>query len=527
MSCLTRASNRNPLTYPEPEVPDKKTPDGGSLISALDLPMLLGDLVEGVITINQEGQIEGFNPAAERLFGYRAEEVIGKSVDTLMPTSRTKGHEQYLADYRGRGKSEVIGHVRELPARAKDGSELTIELGLSRIKLEDQEFFLGTVRDAARRQPIEQRIRDLARFPDENPNPVLRINFDGQILYFNKPGKKLIDQWQTGLNKPAPEWLINFVNKGLHDGGTIETEIAIKSQYFVLVLAPVMEENYVNLYAQDITKRKIAEEELRKHRDQLEGLVKERTEDLAIARDEALAANRAKSSFLANMSHELRTPLNAIIGYSEMMIEDSKQHGKEDHADDLGQIRKAGKHLLSLISDILDLSKIEAGRMTLRVEDIDIAMLINDVCSTVLPLMQANNNELLVDISDAGGIKSDATRLKQVLYNLLSNAAKFTSDGQVKLIVERKDNNGGWIWITVEDTGIGLSDEQIDTIFEPFTQADNSVSHKFGGTGLGLTISREFCRMMGGDITVASQQARGSKFVVQLPVRGKAVNNSH
>lgn len=516
-----------PWTYPEPKVPDKRSPVGGCLISSLDLPLLLGDLVDGVITINQEGLIEGFNPAAERMFGYTADEVIGKSVDILMPASRVEGHTHYLENYQNRGEGSVIGNVRELPARKKDGSDFTIELALSRVQIADQEYFLGSVRDRARREPVEQRIRDLARFPDENPNPVMRINHDGIVLYFNKPGKKLIDQWQTGLNKHVPEWLINLIKKGLNDGGTLETEILVSGQYFFLVLAPVREENYVNVYAQDISKRKKAEEELQRYHHHLEALVKERTEDLAIARDEALAANRAKSFFLANMSHELRTPLNAIIGYSEMLIEDAGHGGNVDHLDDLGQIRKAGKHLLSLISDILDLSKIEAGRMTLCIEDIDMSVLLEDVYSTVLPLMQSNNNELIMDISDVGKICSDAIRLKQVLYNLLSNAAKFTKDGQVRLVVERKDNNGGWVWITVEDTGIGLSNVQIDSIFEPFTQADNSISNKFGGTGLGLTISREFCRMMGGDITVASQQEKGSKFIVQLPVRGKPVNNSH
>lgn len=505
----------------------KQTPAGGCLISSLDLPLLLGDLVEGVITINNKGLIEGFNPAAERMFGYNAEEVIGKTVDILMPASQSGGHGQFLKDYHQRGEGVVIGHVRELPARRKNGSEFSIELGLSRVQVGGEEFFLGAVRDVTGRQPVEQRIRDLARFPDENPNPVMRINFDGRILYFNSPSQELIDQWQTGLDKPAPEWLINLVKKGLHDGGTLEMEIPIKQQYLFLVLAPVLEENYVNVYAQDITKRKRAEEELQRHHDQLEVLVKERTEDLAVARDEALAASRAKSTFLANMSHELRTPLNAIIGYSEMLIEDERPGGENTHSDDLHQIRSAGKHLLSLISDILDLSKIEAGRMALSVEEADLTLLIDEVRSTVLPLMQANHNELVVDNPGVGKIKTDSTRLRQVLFNLLSNAAKFTHDGQVKLAVERKDNNGGWLWITVEDTGIGLTEEQINTIFEPFTQADDSITNKFGGTGLGLTISREFCRMMGGDITVSSQREKGSKFVVQLPVRGKAVNNSH
>lgn len=506
---------------------NKKSPSGGCLISSLDLPLLLGDLVEGVITINQNGLIQGFNPAAERMFGYSADEVIGKTVDILMPASQSGDHARYLNDYRNRGEGVVIGHVRELPACRKDGSEFSIELGLSRVQAGGEEFFLGAIRDTSGRQPVEQRIRDLARFPDENPNPVMRINSDGRILYFNKPSQDLINQWQTGLNKPAPNWLVNLVKKGLHDGGTLELEITFREQYLFLVLTPVTSEGYVNIYVQDITKRKKAEEELQRHHDHLEALVKERTEDLALARDEAMAASRAKSSFLANMSHELRTPLNAIIGYSEMLIEDSEKDSDNAHVEDLKQIQKAGKHLLSLISDILDLSKIEAGHMTLSLEDVNVPVVIEEICSVVLPLMQNNNNNFSVNCPDVGTIKADSIRLRQVMYNLLSNAAKFTKDGNVNLIVERKDKNGGWVWITVEDTGIGLSEDQITTIFDPFTQADNSISPKFGGTGLGLAIAREFCRMMGGDITVASKENEGSKFIIQLPVTGKPANNAH
>ena len=163
---------------------------GGCLISALDLPVLLGDLVEGIITINHEGLIEGFNPAAELIFGYCDDEVIGKPVDILVPDSHIGGHHQYLAEYRERGEGVVIGHVRELLAQRKDGSEFVIELGLSRIMAGGQEYFLGAVRDISGRQSVEQRIHDLARFPDENPSPVMRISADGKILYFNKPSQE-------------------------------------------------------------------------------------------------------------------------------------------------------------------------------------------------------------------------------------------------------------------------------------------------------------------------------------------------
>lgn len=495
----------------------KTQPVGDSQISALDLPVLLGDLVEGIITINLQGLIEGFNPAAERMFGYAIDDVIGKPVDILMPDSHIGSHHNYLAEYQKRGEGVVIGHVRELLARRKDGSAFVIELGLSRIKAGGQEYFLGAVRDTSGRQSAEQRIHDLARFPDENPNPVMRISADGLILYYNKPGQELIDAWQTALDKAAPVWLSGLVCESLKTGNTIEQELEFNGSILFMVLAPVVSEQYVNIYMQDISQRKLAEEELLKHQEHLEAMVRERTEDLAVARDDALAANRAKSFFLANMSHELRTPLNAIIGYSEMLIEDAETDSPKIRVEDLQQIRKAGKHLLTLISDILDLSKIEAGHLTLHMERLDIAMLLDEVYSTVLPMMQANHNEFSVECPSLGEMVTDSTRLRQILLNLLSNAAKFTRDGQITLSVNRVRDDKEWLQFIVKDSGIGLSNEQMASIFEPFTQADESIPSRFGGTGLGLAIARQFCRLMGGDISVSSQPGMGSSFTVHLP----------
>ena len=364
----------------------------------------------------------------------------------------------------------------------------------------------------------QQRTHDLARFPDENPNPVMRVNADGQILYYNKPSQELIDTWNAGLDKSAPEWLSELVVKGLKNGKTIEKEWEFHDSILFLVLAPVVSERYVNIYFQDITQRKQAEKELLQHQEHLEAMVRERTADLAVARDEALAANRAKSFFLANMSHELRTPLNAIIGYSEMLIEESESDSPEISVGDLQQIRKAGKHLLQLISDILDLSKIEAGHLKLHMERLDITTLVEDVTSTVLPMMQKNHNEFSVECPLRGEIEADSTRLGQILLNLLSNAAKFTHDGQVIFTVKQEADDREWLQFIVKDNGIGLSDEQMASIFEPFTQADESIPSRFGGTGLGLAIARQFCRLMGGDITVSSQPGNGSLFMVRLPL---------
>jgi PAS domain S-box-containing protein len=237
------------------------------------------------------------------------------------------------------------------------------------------------------------------------------------------------------------------------------------------------------------------------------------------ARHLAEVATRAKSEFLANMSHELRTPLNAIIGYSEMLQEDAEERGRGDLIPDLARIHAAGKHLLALINDVLDLSKIEAGRVELYVEVIDVAVLVRDVAATVQPLVQANANAFHVTVaSDIGGIRADLTKLRQALLNLLSNAAKFTTRGTIRLDVDRVvTGDAAWVTFRVADTGIGMAPEQLARVFEPFTQADASTTRRYGGTGLGLSITRRFCQMMGGDVSVASEPGRGSVFTIHLP----------
>ena len=237
--------------------------------------------------------------------------------------------------------------------------------------------------------------------------------------------------------------------------------------------------------------------------------------ELLRARQGAEDANSAKSQFLANMSHELRTPLNAIIGYSEMLQEDAEDAGQQAFVPDLERIHSAGKHLLALINDILDLSKIEAGKMELYREDFEVEAMVRDVATTVRPLIEKNSNRLeLVFGADLGTMHSDLTRTRQILLNLLSNACKFTENGTITLEVSRSDV----MEFRVADTGIGMTAEQLERLFEAFSQADITTASKYGGTGLGLAISRRFCQMMGGDIEVASEPGKGSAFTVRLPV---------
>jgi adenylate cyclase len=240
---------------------------------------------------------------------------------------------------------------------------------------------------------------------------------------------------------------------------------------------------------------------------------------LADARDAAMEATVAKSRFLANMSHELRTPLNAIIGITEMLMEDAEDAGDQSAREPLDRIARAGRHLLQLINEVLDLSKIEAGKLEINYEQVALASLVGDVAGEAEPLAAKNGNRLLVECpSDIGTVRSDPTRLRQIMFNLLSNACKFTQHGSVSLLVGRVPSDGGeWISIRVIDTGIGMTTEQLGKVFQEFSQADNSTTRKYGGTGLGLAITDRLCRLMGGTVNVESKPGVGTTFSVRLP----------
>ena len=296
-------------------------------------------------------------------------------------------------------------------------------------------------------------------------------------------------------NQSPQDWMAERLARRGHSGGFAEYKYG--GRYIRISERRIQGGGTVAVYS-DIT-------ELRQHNLELEE-----------ARELSEVANRTKSQFLANMSHELRTPLNAIIGYSEILQEDAAEAGQEQLVPDLKKIESAGRHLLGLINDILDLSKVEAGKMEVFIEEVDLPSLLEEVGAIIRPVVAKSGNTLELSMAeDIGRMRTDRTKVKQCLLNVLSNASKFTQNGKLTLAIARTDR--AMVQMAISDTGIGMSAEQLSRLFQAFSQADASTTKKFGGTGLGLAITRHFCRLLGGDISVASRVGEGSTFTIVIP----------
>lgn len=358
------------------------------------------------------------------------------------------------------------------------------------------------------------------------------LNPQWQITYINEKAAEILqadsqallnqDFWQSFPDMLGADHL-NDYRQALKEKKKTSFEVFYPSSQMWLEVRVYPSVDGLSLFLQDVTIRKEAEASLKQMNQELETRVKARTAQLASsmeaaeeAREKAEEANKSKSEFLANMSHELRTPLNAIIGYSEMLEEDAEDMGQDDFIPDLQKISGSAKHLLELINAVLDLSKVEAGRMEFYLESFAIAPMVNTIAATLQPIAEKQSNTISLHCpEDIGNLYADQTKIRQSLYNLLSNACKFTESGNISLTVS--EDAGEEIVFSIKDTGIGMTPEQLEKVFKAFTQADASTTRKYGGTGLGLTITKQFIEMMGGHISVTSQYGYGTEFTLHIP----------
>jgi len=478
-----------------------------------------------IIGIDSESRITEFNPAAERTFGHARADVLGRSLpDLIIPPALREAHHQGLAAYLATGHGPVIGQRIEVPALHANGSEILVELAITRIPVAGPPLFTAYLRDITEHKQAEIEHNRLSAYNqlllDSTGEGIYGINTQGNCTFLNRAAARILgltSEEALGKNMHrlahhshpdgssySPEDCPIYRATQAGQSSRVEDDVfwhASGTSFPVeYTSAPILSDGRLQgavITFADITQRKQAER------------------DLLDAKDAAEASSRTKSQFLANMSHELRTPMNAILGYSEMLQEEAEEEGLGSFTPDLQKIQNAGKHLLALINDILDLSKIEAGKMELYLEDFDVAKTVQDVAGTVQTLVAKKNNRLEVSYpADIGLMRGDLTKVRQSLFNLLSNAAKFTEDGAVSLSVRREDL---FYVFDVQDTGIGMTQEQVAGLFEAFSQADASTTRKYGGTGLGLAITRRFCRMMGGDVSVQSVPGAGSTFTMRLP----------
>jgi PAS domain S-box-containing protein len=519
----------------ELEETNKKLGDALENISESRLSAILKTTVDGIITINEDGIVESLNKAAERIFGYQADEVIGRNVNILMPEPDHSYHNSYLERYIQSGQAKIIGIGREVEGKRRDGSLVPLHLSVSEAKLGDRVFFTGILRDITVQKEAQRTLQETTerlRLATQSANiGVWDWDVVNNILVWDDRMFSLYgitsnqfegayEAWQKGVYPEDLSRVKKEVRAALRGEKDFDTEFR--------VVWPTGEIHTIKAYAQ--VKRDPSDQPL-----QMIGVnwditaEKESAEQLSRAKEQAETADRLKSSFLASMSHELRTPLNSIIGFSGRVIKKAGDLLPKQQLKNLKTVLRNAHHLLGLINDLLDISKIEAGKMEVFLEEFRLNAIVSEVLELTRPLIGEKDLQLTADLPEKQLVLySDKIKLKQILINLISNAVKFTDKGIIRVearkVYSPVDGDAffqpqmDYVSLSVADTGIGMSPDDLQYVFEAFRQVDESLTRKVGGTGLGLNITKKFAELLQGKIEVDSVKGKGTTFTLTIPV---------
>ncbi len=457
--------------------------------------LIVDNALDAVIAMDSEGIITGWNHQAEAIFGWKSEEAIGQSLETtIVPQEYRAAHRAGLQRLVETGEAKLLKQRIEITALHKDGHEFPVELSITPLPSHGRIIFSGFLRDITARKAAEKAAQASTKFPDMNPNPVLRLAHDGTIVYANPASRTMLSMWSTEIGQPAPSSIAQIIGEVSTTGSNKYLEVGFEQDTYSLFFVPFQEEGFVTIYGKDITKRIQAERELQ------------------AAKEAAELANRAKSEFLSTMSHELRTPLTGILGYAQLLKNDKSV--ATSHQTALSVIEQSGEHLLGLINEILDLTRIEAGSLEIYPEPFSLRPMLESLVNIMRARAEDNGLmftfELLSEFPRI--VIGDIKRIRQVLINLLDNAIKYTQEGGIALKVGYHDKA---IRFLVEDTGVGIKSDDLASIFEAFRQVHHS-NLMPEGTGLGLTISQKLVHLMGGKLDASSVYGQGSTFWFDL-----------